>query len=266
MKQAYYIAIIGDIRESKHISDRIRFQEQLERVLADVNGRLDFPSLSKFVEAPPLFYKGHLDSIRQSIEKKEHGFDCFRVTETTIASNFMITLGDEFQGLLTTGIHLMRMIDHIERTLFPIRLRFGIGIGEIYTNITRENPFGMDGPAYHIARGMLSQLKVADRKTLEPAANMKIGIQDNDRLSLLVNTMFTLLTTIKETWTESQVRVMNTFMKDGGQKQRKTADILGIKQPSVQKSLSASQFYTYQYALNVISLVLKEFESEYANS
>lgn len=262
MKKGYYVAVIADIRDSKKISERSNFQEKLESTLNDVNSQFDFPSISKFVENPPSFYKEFLESIQKNLDQKGHGLDRIPITENTIASDFMITLGDEFQGLLLSGNHLMHIIDYIERRLFPMRLRLGIGIGEIHTKIKKHTPFGMDGPAYHIARKMISQLKSAEHKTLEPPVNIKIGIQDNDWLSLLINTNFTLLSVIKDSWTESQVHIMNVFMKEGMQKQQKTADILGITQPSVQKALVASNFYTYQYALNVISLALENLENE----
>ena len=52
-----------------------------------------------------------------------------------------------------------------------MQLRFGIKIVRMHTKIKNGSPFGMDGPAYHIAREMITQLK-----TLEPTANIKIGI------------------------------------------------------------------------------------------
>ncbi len=57
---------------------------------------------------------------------------------------------------------------------------------------------------------------------------------------------------------------MNVFMKEGVQKQQNTANVLGINQPSVNKALTASNFYTYQYALNVISLALCDIGNEFA--
>jgi len=264
MKNNFYVAIIADIRDSKRIHERLVFQKRLESVLNEVNGQIDFPSISRFIDNPPLFYKEHLESIRKYQKKKMLGFEYNHNNDNDIASDFMITLGDEFQGLLTSGFHLVQIIDHIERSLFPIKLRFGVGIGEIHTEIKRNTPFGMDGPAYHIARDMISQLKTAERKTLEPSANIKIGIQDNDWLSLSINTNFMLLSAIKKSWTESQVHTMNVFMKEGEHKQQSTADVLGINQPSVNKALATSNFYTYQYALNVISLALGDIGNEFA--
>lgn len=256
MEKRYYVAVIADIRDSKNIPDRSLFQERLESVLEKINSGIDYPSITKFIQNPPSFYAGDLSSIKENLEKQKSGMERLYFSEHVLASEFKITLGDEFQGLLTSGLQVMHIIDHIERSMFPSQLRFGVGIGEIHTQIKKHSPFGMDGPAYHIARQMISQLKGAERKTLEPSANIKIGIQDNAWLALFINTILSVMSTIKRAWTESQVRVINTFMQEGMQKQQKTADLLGINQPSVQKALAVSNFYTYRYALEVISFVL----------
>ena len=47
----------------------------------------------------------------------------------------MITLGDEFQGLLKNGSAAVFIIDKIEREMYPIKFRFGLGVGEITTDI-----------------------------------------------------------------------------------------------------------------------------------
>ncbi len=140
MKNNIYVAVIADIRDSKKLHERSVFQKKLESVLNEVNGQIDFSSISKFVDNPPLFYKEHLESIRQEEKENGSGFDYDHNSTNDIASDFMITLGDEFQGLLTSGFHLVQIIDYIERSLFPIKLRFGVGIGEIHTEIKRNTP------------------------------------------------------------------------------------------------------------------------------
>ena len=70
-----YIAIIGDIKNSKKIQDRNRFQQKFKKILDQINIK-------------------YADSI---------------------ASNFTITLGDEFQGLLLSGKYLMDIILYGQR-------------------------------------------------------------------------------------------------------------------------------------------------------
>ena len=83
-----YIAIIGDIKNSKSINDRMEFQNKFNNILNDIN----------------VLYNDD------------------------ISSYFTITLGDEFQGLLHNGKHLMDIISYIKNNLYPYEIRFGIDI------------------------------------------------------------------------------------------------------------------------------------------
>jgi len=114
-----YIAIIGDIIDSKKIKSRRQIQEKLNRILKHVN------------EA---YY-------------------------ADISAKFIITLGDEFQGLLKSFEHMLDIVKYIQREMYPVMLRFGIGFGEINTNIFFEAAIGADGPAYYAAREVIEQLR-----------------------------------------------------------------------------------------------------------
>ncbi|SMC79872.1 SatD family protein [Papillibacter cinnamivorans] len=212
-----YVAVIGDIRHSKQLSDRGAVQARLSAVLEEINR------------------------------------DC----GPELASKFMITLGDEFQGLLKTGSKAVYILDTIERELYPVRLRFGIGVGEIVTDIRPELPLGADGPAYYNAREAIESLKTAEKKKMESKVNAKILIQGHEEVSELINAVFSLMTVVRETWTERRVEIINSYLKCG-QTQEKAAHSLGIHQSNVQKALAASSFYTYRRALEAVSKLLGE--------
>ncbi|MEA4926263.1 MAG: SatD family protein [Syntrophomonadaceae bacterium] len=214
-----YIAVIGDIKNSKHSENRRALQLQLKKVLDSVN----------------------------SIYEKE------------LASKFMITLGDEFQGLLNAGSAVVFIIDKIEREMYPVKLRFGIGVGEMTTDIDFNMPLGADGPAYYNARAMIDELKASEKKKMESKVNAKISIQDNADTSELINTIFSLLTIIKETWTPRRIEIINTYLACGGT-QDKAAQILSINQSNVQKALASANFYTYHKALESVSKVLSRIK------
>ena len=79
-----YIAIIGDIKNSRKIDNRKEVQTKLN---------------------------GVLDEINQTYCEE-------------IAAGFLITLGDEFQGVLLNGKSVMKMIQKIEKSMYPIELRY----------------------------------------------------------------------------------------------------------------------------------------------
>ncbi|MBP7176577.1 MAG: hypothetical protein KBA53_10265 [Thermoclostridium sp.] len=210
-----YIAVIGDIVSSKRIPERKEIQDKLTSLLNDIN----------------------------------------KAYPRNIASQFMITLGDEFQGLLHTGDNVLEMLETIEREMHPVKMRFGIGVGGITTDINPEVPLGADGPAYHHARRMIQELKSAEKKKMESKLNMKIEIETYPEITELVNTIFTLNTVLKEKWTDRQRQIIGEYLKSGGT-QSDTAKKLDIHQSNVQRALAGADFYAYHRAIGTVTKIL----------
>jgi len=76
-----------------------------------------------------------------------------------LMSPYTITLGDEFQAVLNRADQLFCDIISILTALYPLKIRFSIGIGDIQTEVNRDQAIGMDGTAFHNARTGLSKLK-----------------------------------------------------------------------------------------------------------
>ncbi|HPF88778.1 MAG TPA: SatD family protein, partial [Candidatus Limiplasma sp.] len=133
-----FVVIIGDIKGSKKLINRNAVQKQLRELLGAIN----------------------------------------QTFQATVASDFRITLGDEFQGLLYCGKPVAHILDRIEREMFPVKIRFGIGVGEITTDI-RSSTTEIDGPAYNLARDMIDMLRASETEKMEPKTNVKIEIQGN---------------------------------------------------------------------------------------
>ena len=224
--QAYdnknYFAVIGDIIDSKMIQDRIMVQQNLSTVLSKIN---------------------------------ETYTKC-------ISSKFMITLGDEFQGLLSNGENIVDIINAIEREMYPVKLRFGIGVGSITTKIDYELPIGADGPAYYNARKMIEHNKMIKKTKKEIRANIGIKIEGDSNLSNLINSIFSLNTVLKQKWSSRQREVINAFIKSN-EVQGSTASMLGIHQSSVQRALKTSGFYEYQQANQSITNALSSMAESY---
>jgi hypothetical protein len=213
-----YIALIADIIDSKEIDNRSLAQKKLEASLNALNER---------------------DS-------------------ADIASNFTITLGDEFQGLLHGGANVMRMIEQIEWDMYQVRFRFGIGIGEITTDINHESAIGSDGPAYYRAREAIEALKKNKRKKQSGEADIRIEAGEaNQHSVVLLNSILSLMTVIKYSWSDRQREIIWAMMKSG-ESQTETARCMGITQPSVQKNLANGNYYAYRRAMKTIETALKE--------
>ncbi len=213
-----YIAVIGDIKNSKRMDGRNEVQKKLNMILEDIN--------IKYVQ--------------------------------DIASKFMITLGDEFQGLLRCGNNVMNIISEIEARMYPVNLRFGIGVGEITTEINPDIPLGADGPAYYNARAAIEQLKSREKKRKSGETNILIVVDgENEKEVKLLNTILSLGTVVKSRWTERQREVIRDHIEHG-ENQLKAAERLGITQSNVNKNLTKADYYSYKEAMDTLSEALSE--------
>lgn len=217
-----YIAVIGDIKNSKELSDRRQVQEQLKKVLADIN--------QKF--------------------------------EMDISSKFIVTLGDEFQGLLCNGENTVNIIETIEREMYPVRIRFGVGVGTITTDIDSEMALGADGPGYYNARKAIECLKEKEGKNKIQASDIRVEIeQDRYSMAVMMNTILSLMAVLKGEWTERQREIIWDY-DQYQDSQKNCAHRLGISQSSVQRSLNNGNYYAYKEAKDTINKVLREIRRE----
>jgi len=217
-----HIAIIGDIIQSKKLKSRNEIQNKLQGILKDIN--------------------------------KKYSDD--------IASDFMITLGDEFQGLLSCGKNTMNIVSEIEVRMCPVKLRFGIGIGEITTDINRNMPLGADGPAYYNARRMIDKLKCIENKRRTSKSYIMIEADgDNSDTELLLNSILLLCSSINRKWSKRQREIIYDFITFGDN-QVKTAERLGINQSSVYRGLSNGCYYAYQNAMSTVTKALSEITGD----
>lgn len=115
-----YVAVIGDVVESRTLPAGIRagLQEDLEEFLVTLN----------------------------------EGFSY------AIQSEFVITTGDEFQGLLSDATILPDILWASDAHLERARVRYGIGYGELFTPL-QPVAIGMDGPAFHHAREAITSAR-----------------------------------------------------------------------------------------------------------
>lgn len=213
-----YFAIIGDIKDSKMIKDRMKTQKQLKFVLDEINKK----------------YKND------------------------ISAKFIITLGDEFQGLLLNGTNVLRIIQEVQIKMHPIEIRFGVGVGKILTQINKEMSIGADGPAFYMARDAVEYLKNKEKRNKSYASDVRIEKEnDEDKIIDMLNSMFSLMTIVKQNWTERQCEIIWDFSQHKDS-QEKCAKRLGIAQSSVQRALVSGNYYAYEEAVNTVNNILGE--------
>ncbi|HEY5585030.1 MAG TPA: SatD family protein [Ruminiclostridium sp.] len=210
-----FYAIIGDIRNSKKTKNRFQIQEQLEEILKEINREYD---------------------------------NC-------IAANFIITLGDEFQGLLNSTKPLINIIEKIKIKMYPTEIRFGIGFGEISTKINKEMAISADGPAYYCARKMINEIKKSEKSRMSDKVTIKLCSDEKGTIVELINNTFCLWSFIQDKWTPKQTRLIFEDIISGNN-QREVAQKLGIVQSTVQRGLKSSGYYSYLHTKRILEEVL----------
>lgn len=200
-----YLALIADVIDSKMVQERFDLQKQLEKTLQTMN---------------ELFGE-------------------------FIASNFTLTLGDEFQGLLKVDAPVFQMIDTLRSELTPTQLRFGIGLGEIVTAIDPLQSIGADGPAYWNARTAINLVhQKNDYGNTQIYFSSGKGNQD-----FFVNALIASGEAIRSGWRGSQEEILLDLLKrcvySENFSQQDLAQSLEINPSALSKRLKSSSIRVY---------------------
>ena len=198
------LAIIGDIIDSKSIKKRSEIQIRLNNVLNNVNKNY----------------------------------------EKYIVSRRTITLGDEFQVLLKPNLEIFKMLDYISYKMDPVKIRFGIGLGEIYTDIDYKQSIGSDGPAYWRAREAIEFIHENNNY-----GNSKISFNSGKKDDDVINNLIHYTDWMKENWTTTQREILHTLLKkniyNDDFKQKNLAKDIGISESAMSRRISSSGIRLY---------------------
>lgn len=200
-----YLALIADVIDSKMVQERFDLQKQLEKTLQTMN---------------ELFGE-------------------------FIASNFTLTLGDEFQGLLKVDAPVFQIIDTLRSELTPTQLRFGIGLGEIVTDIDPLQSIGADGPAYWNARAAINLVHQKN-----DYGNTQIYFSSGkEKQDFFVNALIASGEAIRSGWRGSQEEILLDLLKrcvySENFSQQDLAQSLEINPSALSKRLKSSSIRVY---------------------
>ena len=200
-----YLALIADVIDSKMVQERFDLQKQLEKTLQTMN---------------ELFGE-------------------------FLASSFTLTLGDEFQALLKVDAPVFQMIDTLRSELTPTQLRFGIGLGEILTDIDPLQSIGADGPAYWNARAAINLVHQKN-----DYGNTQIYFScGKEKQDFFVNALIASGEAIRSGWRGSQEEILLDLLKrcvySENFSQQDLAQSLAINPSALSKRLKSSSIRVY---------------------
>ncbi|MHB8217246.1 MAG: SatD family protein [Candidatus Sulfotelmatobacter sp.] len=165
----------------------------------------------------------------------------------TTASKFVITLGDEFQGLLVSATIIPDLLWRLEQDLPQRQFRVGVGLGTLDTPL-QKYAINIDGPALHTARAAIEHAK--------KARSLGGVFRGFGELDDILTGIGSLLWFQRSHWTESQRNIASFLRK--GMSQSEVAVKLGIKRQVVSRQVLAAGCYPYIAAESAWRMILEK--------
>lgn len=204
-----YIVVIGDIIESKDLKPALRKQTQ---------------------------------------NQLEEIFDQLNRESGMLVSPYTITLGDEFQAVYRSAGQLFQDIWAIIAQIHPVRVRIAVSVGEITTEINREQSLGMDGPAFHAARDRIEEMKNED---------ILLSLTtDDSRFDRLVNSSLRILAGTLRTWNKNRFTILKK--RYNAVEVKKIAKELDLSEVAVYKNINAGTLDAIRDLTECISVTVNE--------
>lgn len=200
-----YLAVIGDLRRSRALTARAAVQQRLETGLARVN----------------------------------------RVLADELSAAFVVTLGDEFQGLLRRPEAAMPALALLEEELADLPVRYAFGWGALATRL-RPEAVGMDGPCFHAARAALDLAKREQRWV----AVRGFG----ERHDAVLNGILRLLGEVRTRWTRTQAATVRGMRR--AHTQREVAAQRGVSESTISKALKGAMYDATVEAEAAVTMLL----------
>ncbi len=165
-----------------------------------------------------------------------------------ILSKFVITIGDEFQGLVGDPVIVPRLIRELETGLPTVQVRIGIGYGKLETDL-EPMALGMDGRVWHAARAALEAAKEDGR-----LGGVFEGFEEwTAPLNGLARTLWVQY----DGMTNQQRRIVDLMEKH--RSQTEVANLLQKKQPAISQTLKAVHLSAIREAEQAWSGILERF-------
>jgi len=169
-----------------------------------------------------------------------------------ISSPLTITLGDEFQAVYNKPDFIFKHIWQIILSIYPEKVRFSIGLGEITTALNPVQAIGMDGPAFYNARKGLDEIK---------QTYFQFNVTGNERTNLeLIKQSLFLLSHISYNWKETRLIILSMMYDNFSVNE--IAKKIKITDKAVYKNIDAGALQTVikltaELSKNINSIIMK---------
>jgi SatD family (SatD) len=164
-----------------------------------------------------------------------------------LIAKFVITLGDEFQAILSDPTIICDLIWDVQRE-FPYPVRLGFGYGTLVTAVP-EYAINVDGPALHSARAAMERARKA--KIL---GGVFVGFGES--LDGVLGAIARLLEFHRQTRSEQQLKIMDLLRM--GKPQLEIAKRFRVTPQAISDQARAAGWDAYREGEEAMRLVLKQ--------
>ena len=161
---------------------------------------------------------------------------------------YTVTLGDEFQGVLSQGDDLFPALLELLLALEPVKIRFAMGLGTIITDINHSQALAMDGPAFTLAREGIAQLKKSGDLFIIN------GLPSQDMV--LINGALQLVSRQVRKWQPNRLSVLLQLMQ--GSRVQTIAHQIGMSEQAIYKNISSAGLEAVMQVLAAITSKLNQ--------
>jgi hypothetical protein len=164
-----------------------------------------------------------------------------------LLSPYTVTLGDEFQAVYERAGHMFRDFFMLQKTLYPRRIRFVIGVGELNTPLNPRMSIGMDGPVFHLARQGMEELKQSGSLLRVMMAGAEGTAWINPALDLLSHTA--------NGWNRNRLEVLQRLLD--GEDPQAIARTMELTPAAIYKNIQAGALNTILALCGEVSRALE---------
>ena len=182
----------------------------------------------------------------QVVKEQNHNY------KKQLLSPLTITLGDEFQGLVSSVINAFQLANTIKLKLLMQGIRTRFVIGEIFldTKLNKNIAWNMMGTGLSEARELLNDK--TDKN------EYRFSLFNKTDYNILLNAVGRSLTIIERDWSLKQTELISSMIMDSELTAKKISMKAKVGVSSVYAVLEAGNYATYRDQLMAINLVLNK--------
>jgi len=171
----------------------------------------------------------------------------------TILVDFTATVGDEFQGAITTPEKVLDIYDLIRSELQEVGIYYGVGVGDVERPFSKE--MGLRGSAFYRARDALEVCKKKKRRILFKFSDTPNPTGD------LINASLRLIETLEKSWTERQREIAGYYRLHANYTYDQLGKHFGVSKQAVSQFLKATDWEVTTEMSNSVKMFLKHIYS-----